>query len=102
MRVKLGRHLEPATSLLGGRKQSTDEQIGEQLRGRSTHAVRLKYGCDRRAVPPEDEFPHWPRRPDASRAKHRHAFSTFATAPGGNLIAGFDVTIDANVEIVSQ
>ena len=26
----------------------------------------------------------------------------FATAPGGNLIAGFDVTIDANVEIVSQ
>jgi polyisoprenoid-binding protein YceI len=27
---------------------------------------------------------------------------TFATAPGGNLIAGFDVTIDANIEIVSQ
>jgi polyisoprenoid-binding protein YceI len=26
---------------------------------------------------------------------------TFATAPGGNLIAGFDITIDANIEIVS-
>jgi polyisoprenoid-binding protein YceI len=27
---------------------------------------------------------------------------TFASAPGGNLIAGFDITIDANIEIVSQ
>ena len=26
----------------------------------------------------------------------------FASAPGGNLIAGFDVTIDANIEVVSQ
>jgi polyisoprenoid-binding protein YceI len=26
----------------------------------------------------------------------------FAGAPGGNLIAGYDVTIDANVELVSQ
>jgi polyisoprenoid-binding protein YceI len=27
---------------------------------------------------------------------------TFASAPGGNLIAGFEVTIDANIELVSQ
>jgi polyisoprenoid-binding protein YceI len=26
----------------------------------------------------------------------------YATAPGGNLIAGYDVTIDANVEVISQ
>jgi polyisoprenoid-binding protein YceI len=27
---------------------------------------------------------------------------TFASAPGGNLIAGYDVTIDLNVEVVSK